>query len=91
MIHISQVVPPMVASITYIALSFVAEMGVSEAISLFDKLGGAGLAALVAYLVIRWLLRERETQSKKLEEMHKERLEVQERHHEQILELLKKK
>lgn len=89
MLDTSQIAAPVVTAFaTYLTLSFVPELGLGDALSFIDKLGGATLAGGLAFAIIKWLLKDRENQAKKLEEMHRERLEMQEKHHQAIVKLL---
>jgi len=56
-----------------------------------DKFGGAGLAGIIAYLVIRYLLKNKDKQDDQIQKMHEERLEAQARQHREYIELLRDK
>ena len=53
----------------------IAEVEGLASFSLFEKLGTTGIVAAGAYLIIRWLLGERQKDRDRLDEMHQARYE----------------
>jgi hypothetical protein len=85
------------AAISWLALAFAESFGTLE-ISVIEKLGGAGVAALLAFYFLKYLVnRNKELdakiseQSAKLEAHHRERYEQLDRQHREMIEVLKSK
>ncbi len=87
--NILSIVPAVISATTYLVLSFAEGFGMIDALSAIDKFGGAGLAGIVAYFVIRYLLRNKEKQDAQIQKMHEERLEAQAKHQRELIEMLR--
>lgn len=78
------------AAFGYLGLGFAESAGIIESLNIIEKLGGAVGIGFVGFLIIRWLLKDRERIEKKLEQMHSERLAATERHQKELIDALKK-
>lgn len=88
--HLLQIVPPAVVFVSAVILNLAEMVGAIDTLDVVQKYGGAGLAGIFAYWLIRWLLNDKQKKEDKIEQMHKERLEVAEKQATLYQEMLRK-
>lgn len=74
--HLLQYVPPTVIFVSAVVLNLAETLGAIDPLSIVEKYGGAGFAGIIAYLLIRWLLNDKQKKDEKIEQMHNERIEL---------------
>lgn len=85
-------------SITYGLLSLAEATEVISALPAIEKLGGTGIAGLIAYFVINRLLKEKDKSEERIKElldeqrrMHEQRLEEQRQHFAELIQVIREK
>jgi hypothetical protein len=66
-------VPAMGTTLTYLAITFAESTGAVDPVYVWEKFGIAGVAGLVLFFFVRWLLKDRERLERKVEELHSQR------------------